>query len=131
MRFTRSVTTLNGSMVSTCWRIVVWIWRWWPTGTTAEGGVELDTTHAYIGADRFASLLEQLPLETTVLGIDEHTAVILDGPSDTARVEGAGVATVISGAGTQTFCGWFDLSTDATCARFGGFDGTHFSDRSE
>ena len=69
----------------------------------SEGGPELDTSHAFIGADRFESLLAHLPLETTVLGVDEHTAVILEQTPDTARVEGAGVVTVISGTGTHIF----------------------------
>lgn len=40
-------------------------------------------------------MLGQLPAETTVLGIDEHTAVIFELSTGQAQVRGAGTATVI------------------------------------
>ncbi|MEO5953083.1 MAG: cysteinyl-tRNA synthetase [Chloroflexia bacterium] len=67
----------------------------------AEGGAGLDTTHCYVGEARFDRLIEMLPADTPILGIDEHTACIFDGDAASFRVMGAGTATVINN-GTTT-----------------------------
>lgn len=59
-----------------------------------EGGKDLDTRFCYMGKDRFDTLLELLPKGTIVLGIDEHTAVIVDPKQDYFFVEGKGTATL-------------------------------------
>ena len=66
----------------------------------AEGGAGLDTTHCYVGKDRFERLLEMLPAQVPVLGIDEHTACIFEPGSDEVRVMGAGGATILNGTDT-------------------------------
>lgn len=66
----------------------------------AEGGAGLDTTHCYVGEARFDRLVEMLPQDTPILGIDEHTACILDGDATSFRVMGAGTATVINNGTT-------------------------------
>ena len=43
-----------------------------------EGGAGLDTTHCYMGQERFDRLVEMLPSAEAILGIDEHTACILE-----------------------------------------------------
>jgi cyanophycinase-like exopeptidase len=62
----------------------------------AEGGAGLDTTHCYVGQERFDRLVEMLPESTPILGIDEHTACILEPESDNFRVMGAGAITIIN-----------------------------------
>jgi hypothetical protein len=59
-----------------------------------EGGATLDTSHAFMGAERMRLLKAMLPPSTTLLGIDEHTAVVLDFAQGTASVVGRGGATV-------------------------------------
>jgi hypothetical protein len=59
-----------------------------------EGGANLDTSHAYMGVERMRRLEATLPPSTTLLGIDEHTAVVLDFAQGTAQVLGLGGATV-------------------------------------
>jgi cyanophycinase-like exopeptidase len=63
----------------------------------AEGGAGLDTTHCYVGQERFNRLTEMLPEGTPILGIDEHTACILEPDTHAFRVMGAGTITVING----------------------------------
>jgi cyanophycinase-like exopeptidase len=63
----------------------------------AEGGAGLDTTHCYVGQERFDRLVEMLPEGTPILGIDEHTACILEPEAQAFRVMGAGTITVING----------------------------------
>lgn len=62
-----------------------------PHWNNQEGGFH-DTSHCFIGARRFRSLVEQLPPETSILGVDEHTSVSLHATSGTMRVLGAGEA---------------------------------------
>jgi len=49
-----------------------------PHFNNLEGGEGLDTTHCYIGKDRAAKLFAMLPKDTNLIGIDEHTALIID-----------------------------------------------------
>ena len=67
----------------------------------AEGGADLDTTRCYMGQERFDRLVEMLPGGVAILGIDEHTACILEKGDSNVRVMGAGTATVIN-SGTTT-----------------------------
>jgi hypothetical protein len=43
-----------------------------------DGGETLDTCCGFVGQERMAHLEAMLPPTTTLLGIDEHTAVVLD-----------------------------------------------------
>ena len=49
-----------------------------PHWNATEGGATLATSHRYMGAERFGYLRRMIPGETTILGIDEHTACVLD-----------------------------------------------------
>jgi len=68
-----------------------------PHWNNAEGGDELDTSHGFIGLDRFMQLRAMLPATTHILGIDEHTAVVIDFAAGTGRVMGKGAATLCAG----------------------------------
>jgi hypothetical protein len=61
-----------------------------PHWNNREGGEELDTSHSYMGRDRFERLHAMLPRDVDVLGVDEHTAVFLDFVEGTALVLGRG-----------------------------------------
>lgn len=74
-----------------------------PHWNNAEGGADLDTSHCYIGAERFARLLPLLPGPTTLLAIDEHTACILDPDERSAIVHGAGCAYLLQDGGPIPF----------------------------
>jgi cyanophycinase-like exopeptidase len=67
-----------------------------------EGGEGLDTSRAFIGRERFEALLAELPGNSILLGIDEHTALTMDINSDSLRVAGSGGATVLR-RGEQRF----------------------------
>ncbi len=60
-----------------------------------EGGAELDTSRCFMGQERFGRLLGMLPCDTTVVGIDEHTALIVDLPAGACRVMGRGGVTIV------------------------------------
>ena len=58
-----------------------------------EGGRH-DTRYCYLGATRLADMESQLPPGACVLGVDEHTAVVLDIGTGEVAVHGAGSLTI-------------------------------------
>ncbi len=72
-----------------------------PHWNNTEGGAELDTSHSYMGAERFARLRGLLPATTTILGIDEHSALIIHPGAGRCQVEGVGGVTVLHGEREQ------------------------------
>ena len=64
-----------------------------PHFNNKEGGKH-DTSYSYIGKSRMFKLLKKQ--YTNLLGIDEHTALILDGKNKTFEVKGLGKVTVFS-----------------------------------
>lgn len=64
-----------------------------PHYDNAEGGTH-DTRFCYLGEHRLAVLEHELPDESAVLGIDEHSAVIIDLDTSLVRVWGRGAMTI-------------------------------------
>jgi peptidase E len=60
-----------------------------PHWNNAEGGTH-DTRFCYMGESRFDKLTAMLPADTAVIGLDEHTACLIDLAADEARVAGIG-----------------------------------------
>jgi hypothetical protein len=60
-----------------------------PHWNNAEGGNH-DTRYCYLGASRLALLEGELPDGVGVLGVDEHTALLIDPRAGTATVDGRG-----------------------------------------
>lgn len=61
-----------------------------PHFNNREGGVGLDTSYCYIGKDRATKLLSTLPKESKVIGVDEHTALVVDLDTKEIIVRGKG-----------------------------------------
>ncbi len=68
-----------------------------PHFDNAEGGTH-DTRYCYMGEARLSLLEEMLPEGVFVLGVDEHTACVIDLDEQTATVAGRGVVTVRRGS---------------------------------
>ena len=67
-----------------------------------EGGAELDTRCGFMGRARFEQLASMLPSPATVVGLDEHTALIMDLEAEECQVMGRGGVTLMrSGEETQ------------------------------
>jgi cyanophycinase-like exopeptidase len=64
-----------------------------PHYDNAEGGTH-DTRYSYLGERRLLEMERQLPADVFILGVDEHTACILDLDADTATVTGLGAVTI-------------------------------------
>ena len=72
-----------------------------PHFDNAEGGNH-DTRYCYLGEPRLAVLERLLPKGAFVLGVDEHTGLVLDLDEGTATVVGRGVVTVRRDGATAT-----------------------------
>jgi cyanophycinase-like exopeptidase len=74
-----------------------------PHWNNAEGGADLDTSRCYMGQNRFNGLMALLPPRQTVVGIDEHTALVLNFSDKTCLVQGKSSVTLVTEQGTQKF----------------------------
>ena len=70
-----------------------------------EGGADLDTSRGFLGRQRFSELLDMLPQDTTVVGIDEHTALVLDVAGEVCHVQGRGGVCLCQGGEERTYPG--------------------------
>lgn len=66
-----------------------------------EGGRH-DTRYCYLGESRLEVMEGLLPAGTGIIGVDEHTAAIVDLQSRTVSVQGAGVLTLRVGGKSET-----------------------------
>lgn len=66
-----------------------------PHWNNNDGGKELDTSRCFMGKSRFAALLEMLPENIPIIGIDEKTALIMDFAIGQCQVLGLGGVEVI------------------------------------
>jgi hypothetical protein len=75
-----------------------------PHWNNHDGGSGLDTSRCFMGVERFERMQALLPPETTMLGIDEQTALLLDfqGPS-ACRVFGKGAVRLLRGQKQEEF----------------------------
>ena len=64
-----------------------------PHWNNAEGGTH-DTRFCFMGESRFSKLESMLPQDASVLGLDEHTACLIDLEDDEAIIQGLGGVTL-------------------------------------
>src|SRR5215510_6553506 len=82
-----------------------------PHYDNAEGGTH-DTRFCYLGERRLAMMEGMLPDDAWVLGVDEHTAVIMDLDARTVTVTGRGGLTVRRRGTSRTFAAGEQLTLD-------------------
>ena len=81
-----------------------------PHWNNNDGGTELDTSHCFMGQARWERLKTLLPKGIPVVGIDEHTSLVLDPTNQTATVFGTGGVTVENETNTVTYASGARLS---------------------
>ncbi len=64
-----------------------------PHWNNAEGGTH-DTRFCFMGESRFKVLESMLPADVSVLGVDEHTACIIDFEREEVSIKGIGTVTL-------------------------------------
>lgn len=88
-----------------------------PHWNNSEGGAELDTSRCYMGQARFEGLRALLPPRQTVVGIDEHTALVLDITAKCCTVMGKGNITLLTADGQRQF----EAGTEFPISALGAF----------
>jgi cyanophycinase-like exopeptidase len=86
-----------------------------PHYDNAEGGTH-DTRFCYLGERRLAVMEGMLPQDAWVLGIDEHTVLIVDLDARTVAISGRGSLTVRRRGASQVFAAGQRLGLDALLA---------------
>lgn len=74
-----------------------------PHWNNTDGGASLDTSHCYMGQSRFEQLMALLPPGSKIVGLDEHTALVLDLGGGTGQVMGRGGVTILNDEIEQRF----------------------------
>lgn len=74
-----------------------------PHWDNTDGGAALDTSRCYMGQTRFEQLLALLPADSTVIGLDEHTALVLDLAGGACQVMGRSGVTLLKAGQEQRF----------------------------
>jgi cyanophycinase-like exopeptidase len=86
-----------------------------PHYDNAEGGGH-DTRFCYLGERRLAMLEPELPDDAFVLGVDEHTGLVIDLDSSRCEVVGNGVVTVRRRGVSTTFPAGTEIGLDQLVA---------------
>lgn len=73
-----------------------------PHWNNAEGGNH-DTRYCFMGEPRLKQLETMMPENTGILGLDEHTALIIDLHNETTHIRGMGKITLRKGEREQVF----------------------------
>ncbi|MEI7848684.1 MAG: cysteinyl-tRNA synthetase [Chloroflexota bacterium] len=66
-----------------------------PHWNNAEGGSELDTSRCFVGMERFTEWCRELPADHMVLGLDEHTGIIMDFNKRECQVVGVSSVSLV------------------------------------
>ena len=89
-----------------------------PHWNNNEGGEKHDTSRCYMGLPRFEELLRLLPDRPTVVGIEEHTALIVEPEKENCRVLGAGGVTILRENGERRY----ESGSTVECRDLGPFE---------
>ncbi|MCB0076323.1 MAG: hypothetical protein KDD73_02795 [Anaerolineales bacterium] len=74
-----------------------------PHWNNRDGGDRLDTRRCYLGQGRFAQMQALLPAQAIIVGIDEHTALVVDVANAHCQVLGQGDTTILNNDRTRTY----------------------------
>lgn len=66
-----------------------------PHWNNAEGGVDLDTSRCFMGLERFAQWRSMIPPSSVILGLDEHSGIIMDFEKQLCDVHGVSSVSVL------------------------------------
>lgn len=74
-----------------------------PHWNNTEGGADLDTSRCFMGVERFNQWHGLLPSNHKIVGLDEHTGVILDCEEGLCSVHGNGSITILAPNGNTIY----------------------------
>ncbi|RJP49212.1 MAG: cysteinyl-tRNA synthetase [Anaerolineaceae bacterium] len=74
-----------------------------PHWNNAEGGVDLDTSRCFVGMERFEQWRGLTPPENIIVGLDEHSGVILDCENNICNVHGVSSVSVLKSGSAEIY----------------------------
>lgn len=88
-----------------------------PHWNNAEGGVDLDTSRCFVGMERFEQWRGLTPNDNIIVGLDEHSGIIMDCEKGICDVHGVSSVSVIKhdSSGMYPAGSNFSLSELGTC----------------
>jgi hypothetical protein len=90
-----------------------------PHWNNAEGGIDLDTSRCFVGIERFEQWRQLLPAENIIVGLDEHSGIIMDCEKGTCDAHGVSSVTVMKNKSMQIYPAGasFSLNELGNCAK--------------
>lgn len=74
-----------------------------PHWNNAEGGTDLDTSRCFVGIERFDQWRKLLPSENILVGLDEHSGIIMDFEKGTCDVHGVSSVSVVKNTSMEIY----------------------------
>ncbi len=74
-----------------------------PHWNNAEGGIDLDTSRCFMGLERFEQWHQLLPAENIIIGLDEHSGIIMDCDKGVCDVHGVSSVTIMKNKSMQIY----------------------------
>lgn len=74
-----------------------------PHWNNAEGGIDLDTSRCFMGIERFEQWRKLLDPENTIIGLDEHSGIIMDFETGVCDVHGVSSVSVLKSASMEIY----------------------------
>jgi hypothetical protein len=74
-----------------------------PHWNNAEGGTDLDTSRCFVGIERFEQWRKLLPPENILVGLDEHSGIIIDFEKGTCDVHGVSSVSVVKNTSMEIY----------------------------
>ena len=72
-----------------------------PHWNNTDGGADVDTSRCFIGMERFSEWCASLPADQTILGLDEHTGIIMDFAKRECQVVGVSSVSLVRACDPQ------------------------------
>jgi len=88
-----------------------------PHWNNAEGGIDLDTSRCFFGIERFDLWRKLLPTENILVGLDEHSGIIVDFETGICEVSGVSSVSVLK----QNSMGIYPASAKFPLSELGQF----------
>lgn len=74
-----------------------------PHWNNAEGGIDLDTSRCFVGIERFDKWRKLLPAENILVGLDEHSGIIVDFDKVVCEVSGVSSVSVLKQSSMEIY----------------------------
>lgn len=74
-----------------------------PHWNNVDGGADLDTSRCFVGKERFDLWRKDLPEENIILGLDEHTGVMIDFAAGQCEVSGVSSVSLVRDGKIEIF----------------------------